>query len=86
VETRLEVVLVTGERRTLALPSHSGSVANALERLEPWIRTTDGGWVQKRFIVEVRTLDPATSARANDEESRPLRRAVDALADQAREE
>jgi hypothetical protein len=47
-------VLVNGERRTFVLPSHTGTVANALDRLDDWILTEDGGWVQKRFIVEVR--------------------------------
>ena len=51
---RIELVLVNGERRTLDLPSGSGTIANALARLDDWIRTSDGGWVQKSFIVEVR--------------------------------
>ncbi|MDQ4027358.1 MAG: hypothetical protein M3214_04805 [Actinomycetota bacterium] len=50
----VEVVLVGGERRTVSLPGHMGSLANALSRLEDWIPTEDGGWVQKSFIVEVR--------------------------------
>jgi hypothetical protein len=51
---RVELVLLNGERRKLDLPSGSGTVANALARLDDWIRTSDGGWVQKTFIVEVR--------------------------------
>jgi len=51
---RVELVLVNGERRTLDLPSASGTIANALGRLDAWIQTSDGGWVQKSFIVEVR--------------------------------
>jgi hypothetical protein len=50
-------VLVNGERRRLVLPSRTGTVANALDRLDQWILTEDGGWVQKRFIVEVRPAD-----------------------------
>lgn len=51
---RVELILLNGERRTFDLPSASGTVANALDRLDDWIRTSDGGWVQKSFIVEVR--------------------------------
>jgi len=51
---RVELVLVNGQRRTLDLPSASGTIANALARLDDWIQTSDGGWVQKSFIVEVR--------------------------------
>lgn len=50
----VEIVLVNGERRTVSLPGHTGSLANALARLDDWIPTDDGGWVQKSFIVEVR--------------------------------
>ncbi len=50
----VEVVLVGGERRTVSLPGHTGSLANALARLDDWIPTDDGSWVQKSFIVEVR--------------------------------
>ena len=52
----VEVVLVNGERRTVALPGHGGSITNVLARLDDWIETEDGGWVQKSFIVEVRAL------------------------------
>jgi hypothetical protein len=51
---KLELVLVNGERRSLTLPGHSGSIGNALSRFDDWIQTDDGGWVQKSFIVEVR--------------------------------
>jgi hypothetical protein len=53
---QLELVLVNGERRTFDLPSASGTTANALARLDDWIQTSDGGWVQKSFIVEVRVV------------------------------
>ena len=53
----VEVVLVNGERRTVSLPVHTGSLASALDRLDDWIPTDDGGWVQKSFIVEVRGVD-----------------------------
>jgi hypothetical protein len=53
----VEVVLVSGERRTVSLPVHTGSLANALARLDDWVATDDGGWVQKSFIVEVRGLE-----------------------------
>lgn len=49
-------VLVTGERRRLELPAHTGTVANALDRLDDWIATIDGGWVNKQHIVEVRPV------------------------------
>ena len=54
---RVELSLVNGERRTLVLPGHTGSIANVLDRLDDWIETEDGGWVQKSFIVEVRATD-----------------------------
>ena len=50
----VEVVLVGEERRTVSLPGHMGSLANALSRLDDWIPTQEGGWVQKSAIVEVR--------------------------------
>jgi hypothetical protein len=34
-------------------------VANAIDRLDDWIATTDGGWVHKAHIVEVRPLPDA---------------------------
>ena len=82
----VEVVLVNGERRKFRVPRHSGSVANALARLDDWIKTEDGGWVQKRFIVEVRPSqgDPDASA-GSDEEFEQLGKAAGALADQAGE-
>ena len=53
---RAELLLANGERRAIALADHTGSVANALGRLDDWIKTEDGGWVQKSFIVEVRAV------------------------------
>jgi hypothetical protein len=80
----VEVVLVTGERRTIALPGSPGSVENVLARLDDWIRTDDGGWVQKRFIVEVRPLDRADERPAGStEELGSLSEAAGTLADQA---
>jgi hypothetical protein len=61
---RVELVLLNGERRALDLPSGSGTVANALARLDDWIHTLDGGWVQKSFIVEVRVESPAEKRKA----------------------
>lgn len=80
----LEVVLVNGERRTVALPGPTDSVANALNRLDAWVTTSDGGWVQKSHIVEVRR--PSRNAgpgRGSDEELERLSDAATALADQA---
>jgi hypothetical protein len=50
----LELVLVNGQRRRLTVPGPTGTVANALGRLDSWVATDDGGWVQKSSIVEVR--------------------------------
>ena len=82
----LDVVLVNGERRKIHLGGHSGSVANALARLDDWIETADGGWVQKSFIVEVRATagDPGAPA-GSDEEFERLGDAAGSLADQAGE-
>lgn len=57
--TRLELILVNGERRSLSLPAHTGSLGNVFDRLDDWIQTDDGSWVQKRFVVEVRPDAPA---------------------------
>jgi hypothetical protein len=54
---RAELVLVNGERPSISLREHSGSIGNALGRLDDWIQTEDGRWVQKSFVVEVRSLD-----------------------------
>ncbi len=59
---RIQLLLLNGEHRTLELPSRSGTMANALARLDDWIETSDGGWVQKSFIVEVR-LESGSPAR-----------------------
>jgi hypothetical protein len=53
----VEFVLINGERRKFTLPGHTGSVVSALDRLDDWIQASDGVWVQKKFIVEVRLLD-----------------------------
>jgi hypothetical protein len=52
--TKLELILVNGERRSLTLPGHTGSLGNVFDRLDDWIQTDDGSWVQKSFVVEVR--------------------------------
>ncbi len=80
----VEVVLVTGDRRTIAVPGHTGSVVAVLDRLDDWIETADGGWVQKRFIVEVRPLGRDREAPAgSSEEFEQLSDAAGTLADQA---
>ena len=79
----VEVVLVNGERRTLLLPVHTGSLANALARLDDWIPTDDGGWVQKSFIVEVRGVErEADVPRGSNAEFQRLSDAADTLTDQ----
>ena len=79
----VEVVLVNGERRTIVLPGHTGSVTNVLARLDDWIATEDGGWVQKWFIVEVRAVDrKANVPRGSSEEFERLTDAAGTLADQ----
>jgi hypothetical protein len=67
MSVEFEVVMVTGDRRVVVLPSHTGSLGNALDRLDAWIETKDGGWVQKRFVVEVRPLEPTRPAPASEE-------------------
>jgi hypothetical protein len=80
----LEVVLVNGERRVIELPGPTDSVANALDRLDTWAKTTDGGWVQKSFIVEVRQLaSGGPESGGSREELERLADAAAALADQA---
>jgi hypothetical protein len=78
----LELVLVNGERRGVSLPGHTDSIANALNRLDPWIKTDDGGWVQKKFIVEVRAVraDPVEQTGSAEEYER-LTQAAEMLAD-----
>jgi hypothetical protein len=61
---RLEFVLVDGERRTVSVAGQMPSIATILERLDDWIETDDGTWVQKRFVVEVRLGDSAAAPRA----------------------
>jgi hypothetical protein len=77
---RVEVVLVSGERRLLTLTSHSGSVGNYLSRLDDWVET-HGGWVQKCHIVEVRLLPAAGEHRESAEELRQLSSAAGQLAE-----
>jgi hypothetical protein len=80
----LELVLINGERRRVALPSHTGMVANALDRLDTWIKTDDGSWVQKSHVVEVRELDEERGIpRGADEEFSDLADAAGQLANQA---
>jgi hypothetical protein len=73
----VEVLLVTGERRTVSLPGHTGSIGNVFARLDDWIKTEDGGWVQKRFIVEVRLPDQNASAAGSQEFKQPNESAED---------
>ena len=61
----VDLVLINGEKRKYVVPGHTGSVALVLDRLDEWVETKGGGWVQKRFIVEVR---PATGAEDGDVE------------------
>jgi hypothetical protein len=88
-EVGLELALVTGERKALTLPSHTGSVGAALDRLHDWIETDDGSWVQKRFVVEVRIrsgpIDGSTRKGSTGELS-ALEDAVDEMLDKQREE
>lgn len=60
--TRVELVLVNGTVRALDLPAGTSSIANALARLDEWIETVDGGWVQKSHVVEVRDAEDAETA------------------------
>jgi hypothetical protein len=79
----VEVVLVSGERRMVSLPGHTGSVANALARLDDWIATDDGSWVQKSFIVEVRGVErERNQPRGTAVEFERLSDAAETLADQ----
>jgi hypothetical protein len=66
-------VLINGEQRRIELPAHTGTVANAIDRLDDWIATADGGWLNKHHIVEVRPL-PSSQPRdagADDTAARP---------------
>ena len=62
--TRVELRLVSGAVRPLDLPTSTGSIANALSRLDDWIETADGGWVQKSQVVEVRNVEHPSAAGA----------------------
>jgi hypothetical protein len=55
--SEVEVILLNGERRRVMLARPSDSIAQALDRLDDWIETVDGGWVQKTYIVEVRPIN-----------------------------
>jgi hypothetical protein len=84
VALTLELVLINGERRRIELPSHTGMVANALDRLDTWIETDDGGWVQKSHVVEVRVLnEERRTPHGSNEEFADLADAAGRLADQA---
>ena len=54
--------LLDGEVRHVSVGTHSGSVGNALDRLQDWIETDDGTWIQKRFIVEATVTRRAAGA------------------------
>jgi hypothetical protein len=81
-----ELVLSNGERRSVTLSAHAGSIGNVLARLDDWIKTDDGGWVQKSFVVEVRSLEQGASASGEGsvEEMRSLDEASGELADEPR--
>jgi hypothetical protein len=64
VTTTHELVLTSGERRPVTLPAHTDSIGNVLARLDEWIKTDDGGWVQKSFVLEVRPTGHSGNARA----------------------
>lgn len=57
--------LLDGEVRRASLGTHTGSIGNALDRLQDWIETDDGTWIQKRFIVEA-TVTPRTPDPTHD--------------------
>jgi hypothetical protein len=80
--TRAQLILVNGEERSIALPDHTGSIANALGRLDDWIKTEDGPWVQKSSVVEVRAAD-RDSADGSSYDLERLGDAAASLADQA---
>jgi hypothetical protein len=42
----------------MTLGSHTGSIGNALDRLQDWIETESGTWIQKRYIVEATIARP----------------------------
>jgi hypothetical protein len=78
-EVELELMLVTGERKALTLPSHTGSVGAALDRLHDWIETNDGTWVQKRFVVEVHNRSKPGDTAAQDASTGELSALEDAV-------
>ena len=54
----LQLRLSSGDVRHLALGTRTGSIGNALDRLEDWIETEEGSWIHKRWIVEATVADP----------------------------
>jgi hypothetical protein len=81
---RLEALLTSGERRVLSVPGSTSSIGNVLGRLDDWIETEDGGWIQKRFIVEVRLRgSDDEEPRSRTDEYEELDDAAGELADQA---
>jgi hypothetical protein len=83
VTSVVELTLVNGERRTLSLPSHTGSLSAALGRLHDWIETDEGSWIQKQFVVEVRLRAETEQPLGSRSELRQLEAAAQRLADQA---
>jgi hypothetical protein len=79
----VELTLLNGDRRTLSLPSHTGSLSAALGRLHDWIETDDGSWVQKQFVVEVRLRAETGEPAGSRSERRQLEAASQPFADQA---
>ena len=56
---RLDCQLITGEVRRVHLGTHTGTLGNALDRLEDWVEADDGSWLQKRYIVRASVVrDP----------------------------
>lgn len=85
----VELVLINGERRRFVVKSHSGSIASALDRLDEWVQTADGGWVQKTHVVEVRPVmnrARVVAEQGTAEELDQLTEAAGALAQAAEDE
>lgn len=77
--TPLDLLLTNGERRRIFLPSRSGEIASALDRLDTWIRTADGGWVQKQHVVEARAVGDEEPGAGSTGELAALDAATDRL-------
>lgn len=73
---------MNGAVRALELPAGTSSIANALARLDDWIETADGGWVQKSHVVEARNAEAAAISGVGIEYE-ALHTAARAIADQA---